>query len=72
MMEIIYVVLAACGGAFFGICIELMIDTKIIRELQDEVRTLKLKLSQAEKDNKVEVIEINDNRSEPESYFVPF
>lgn len=48
------------------------LDASTIRELQDDNRRLRLLNDQIVKEKDVKVIEINDNRAEPESYFTPF
>lgn len=50
---------------------ELAIDARYINKVENENNILKKKAQQVESDN-VQVIEINDNRAEPESYFTPF
>ena len=71
-LTIIYIIGALAVGFLFGMILELIIDAKTIRELQDDNRRLRLLNEQISREQKVEVIEINDNRAQPESYFTPF
>ena len=59
-------------GCLIGLIIEMALDARTIRELQDDNRRLRLLNDQIVKEKDVKVIEINDNRAEPESYFTPF
>lgn len=59
-------------GCLIGLIIEMTLDAGTIRELQDDNRRLRLLNDQIVKEKNVKVIEINDNRAEPESYFTPF
>lgn len=59
-------------GCLIGLIIEMALDASTIRELQDDNRRLRLLNDQIVKEKDVKVIEINDNRAEPESYFTPF
>ena len=59
-------------GCLIGLIIEMALDASTIRELQDDNRRLRLLNDQIVKEKDVKVIEINDNRAEPESYFAPF
>ena len=52
--------------------LELIIDSKTIRELQEDNHRLRLLNEQISAERDVKVIEINDNRAQPESYFTPF
>lgn len=58
LLNMIFIMAAACIGLFSGMVLELMLDTRTIRELQDENRTLRLKVVQLEKESKIEVYEI--------------
>lgn len=71
-LTIIYIIGALAIGFLFGMILELIIDAKTIRELQEDNRRLRLLNEQISREQKVEVIEINDNRAQPESYFAPF
>ena len=46
------------AGVIVGVCIELAIDAKTIRDLQDENRKLELENEQLRQENNCEVIEI--------------
>ena len=75
-LTIIYIIGALALGFLFGMILELMIDARTIREMQDENRRLRLlnqHIANQEKD-RVEVIEINDNRQAApvKNYFQPF
>lgn len=59
-------------GFFAGIVVEMAAEAAVIRDLQAENRKLKLEAAQLKKAASVEVIEIKDNRAQPESYFAPF
>ena len=72
LLNMIFIMAAACIGLFSGMVLELMLDTKTIRELQDENRELRRTNASLKKEAEVEVIEIKDDRAEPESYFAPF
>lgn len=73
MLTAIYIVGALALGFMTGLIFEYFIDAKIIRELQTENRHLRLLAEQMQTEKKApQIIEINDNRAEPESYFVPF
>ena len=72
LLNMIFIMAAACIGLFSGMVLELMLDTKTIRELQDDNRHLRQTVATLKKQENVEVIEINDNRAEPDSYFAPF
>lgn len=61
ILNIVYIMAAACIGLFSGMVLELMLDTRTIRELQDENRNLRHKVASLEKENKIEVVEIIDD-----------
>ena len=71
----IYLIGALALGFLAGMILELIIDARTIRDLQDDNRRLRL-LNQHITENKdrVEVIEINDNRKDApvQNYFKPF
>ena len=71
-LTIIYIIGALAVGFLFGMILELIIDSKTIRELQEDNHRLKLLNEQISAEKNVEIIEINDNRAQPESYFAPF
>ena len=60
-MNLLEMLLAAgliAVGVIVGICVELAIDAKTIRDLQDENRKLELENEQLRQENDREVIEI--------------
>ena len=67
----VYIVAAFGVGCLIGLIIEMALDAGTIRELQDDNRRLRLLNDQIVKEKNVKVIEVNDNRAEPESYFTP-
>ena len=72
-LTIIYSIASLGVGCLIGLIVEMMLDAHTIRELQDDNRRLRMLNAQLGKEKKnVKVIEINDNRAEPESYFTPF
>ena len=71
-LTIIYIIGALAVGFIFGMILELIIDSKTIRELQEDNHRLRLLNEQISAERDVKVIEINDNRAQPESYFTPF
>lgn len=64
MLTMIYIFGAAAVGLLIGMIVELMLDAKTIRELQDDNRRLRLEKRDLELQNrqlkKIEVIEITD------------
>ena len=71
----IYLIGALALGFLAGMILELIIDARTIRELQEDNRRLRLLNQQiTEKQDRVEVIEINDNRKDApvQNYFKPF
>ena len=60
------------GGFDVLVTLELIIDSRTIRELQEDNHRLRLLNEQISAEKNVEIIEINDNRAQPESYFTPF
>ena len=71
-LTIIYIIGALAVGFLLGMILELIIDSKTIRELQEDNHRLRLLNEQISAERDVKVIEINDNRAQPESYFTPF
>ena len=71
-LTIIYIIGALAIGFLFGMILELIIDSKTIRELQEDNHRLRLLNEQISAERDVKIIEINDNRAQPESYFTPF
>lgn len=71
MLTIIYFFGAAAVGLLIGMIVELMLDAKTIRELQDDNRRLRLEKRDLELQNrqlrKVEVIEITDKTVDVEN-----
>jgi regulator of replication initiation timing len=59
-------------GALIGMIVELIVDNKIITELQEKNRKLKLENEQLRRAAKHEVIEIIDNRTTDEVKFGGF
>ena len=74
MLHIISILAAAGGGLLVGMIITAFFDEKGLAEMRDENRALRAELAELKKrkTNNVKVIEINDNRAQPESYFAPF
>lgn len=72
----IYFLGAVAIGVFMGVVLEYFIDVGLMRELQDENRTLRMKLAEARKTRKVEHVEtieiIDPTVKEPENLFKPF
>lgn len=73
-LTVIFILGVAALSFLMGMILELAIDDKTIRELQDENHTLKLKLEQKHHKTEPEIIEINDNRANApvQNYFRPF
>jgi len=74
LLTIIYII-AACGvGILAGMIIETIADEVTLRRQEKQIELLQLRVEELESENgdKVQVIEINDNRAQPESYFTPF
>lgn len=59
--EIVLMVFVGAVGSLSGMIVELMVDNKIITDLQDRNRKLKLENEQLRRAAKHEVIEIVDN-----------
>ena len=55
-------------GAIIGLVIEYFIDFKIVRDIQEENRRLRLENSQLKREVKHEVIEIVDNRTKSNDF----
>ena len=71
-LTVIYIMGAAAVGFIAGLVFELMLDARTIRDLQDQNRKLRLENTQLKRNEHVEIIEIKDDRAQPESYFTPF
>ena len=61
-LQIILMVFVGAVGALIGMVAELMVDNKIITDLQEQNRKLTLENAQLRREAKHEVIEIVDNR----------
>lgn len=74
LLTIIYILAAAAVGVLAGMIIETIADEVTLRRQDKQIELLKLRVEELESENgdKVQVIEINDNRAQPESYFTPF
>lgn len=74
-LTLIYLIGALALGFLAGMILELIIDAQTIRELQEDNRRLRLLNQQVtNQKDRVEVIEINDNRKDApvQNYFKPF
>ena len=60
-LQIILMVFVGAVGALIGMVAELMVDNKIITDLQEQNRKLTLENVQLRRESKTEVIEIVDN-----------
>lgn len=74
LLTIIYILAAAAVGVLAGMIIETIADEVTLRRQDKQIELLKLRVEELESENgdNVQVIEINDNRAQPESYFTPF
>lgn len=72
LLTIIYIVAAVAVGILAGMIIETAADEVTLRKLEKQNELLKLRVEELEKGDGVQVIEIKDNRAQPESYFTPF
>lgn len=74
LLTIIYILAAAAVGILAGMIIETIADEVTLRRQEKQIELLKLRVEELESENgdNVQVIEINDNRAQPESYFTPF
>lgn len=70
--EIVLMVFVGAVGSLVGMIVELMVDNKIITDLQDRNRKLKHENEQLRREVKHEVIEIVDNRVPDEVKFGGF
>jgi uncharacterized membrane protein (DUF106 family) len=64
--------LCVVSGAIVGIIIGTLLGWKRVVEMLDEVNELKYENEKLKKEAKTEVIEIRDNRAQPDNYFIPF
>lgn len=71
-LQVIFMVLVGVIGILIGMIVELIVDNHTIENLKEHNHKLKLENEQLRRACKTEVIEINDNRAQPESYFTPF
>lgn len=71
-LQVILMVFVGALGALIGMIAELMVDNKIITDLQEQNRKLTLENAQLRKEVKHEVIEIVDNRTTDEVKFGGF
>ena len=73
-LNIVYIITAAAGGLLVGLIVSLFTDEATFRQLERENELLRLRVEELEKEQAdgVQVIEITDNRAQPESYFTPF
>lgn len=72
MLDAIFLLAAAGGGLLVGMIITAFFDEKGLAEMRDENRALRAEIAELKKRKAAKVIEINDNRAQPESYFAPF
>ena len=73
LLEVIYVIGATAIGFLLGMIFEMIMDSRIIRELQEDNRRLRLTNNQLKHEQKREVVEIVDKRaSNPDNLFQPF
>ncbi len=72
MLDAIFLLAAAGGGLLVGMIITAFFDEKGLAEMRDENRALRAEIAVLKKRKATKVIEINDNRAQPESYFAPF
>lgn len=59
-------------GLFIGLALKTSIDAESFRRLEIKNRNLHRENEQLKKQQTPEVIEIRDDRREPESFFTPF
>ena len=73
VLSVIYVIGATAIGFLLGMIFEMIMDSRIIRELQEDNRRLRLINNQLKHEQKREVVEIVDKRaSNPDNLFQPF
>lgn len=74
MLEVIYYVGVAALGFLFGLITEVAIDAGLVRDLKAENRRLTFENQQLRREARHEVVEIIDNRRQPEDndFFKPF
>ena len=71
-LQVILMVFVGALGALIGMIAELMVDNKIITDLQETNRKLTLENAQLRREVKHEVIEIVNNRTTDEVKFGGF
>lgn len=70
---LIYIVAAFSIGVFVGMILELITDNTLIKRLEEENDHLRIKLADAQNNQKIDRIEILDRTSiEAEDLFKPF
>ena len=68
----LYTVGVFAVGFLFGAIVKLLIDQDNMKQLEIKNAALHRENAFLRKQDKVDTIEIIDNRAEPESYFAPF
>lgn len=63
LLDIIYYLGVGAVCLIAGMALEMFLDNKVIRELQDDIRKLRLENEQLQGESKHEVVEIVDNRT---------
>ena len=73
-LNIVYFITGAAVGLLVGLIVSLFTDEATFRQLERENELLRLRVEELEKEQAdgVQVIEITDNRAQPESYFTLF
>lgn len=73
-LTIIYFFSGLALAFFAGAALETFIDAKTISDLKEQNRDLQKDNEELRRllDNKVEIYEIKDNRTQPDNYFTPF
>jgi len=79
METITLMLISAIVGATLGVVIGTLLGWKQVVEMLDEVErlrkeneTLKKEIGAAQESVRPQIIEINDNRAQPDNYFIPF
>jgi len=69
-----YTLMLVCAivGATMGVIIGTLLGWKRVVEMLDEVQELRAENEKLKAEAKTEVIEIRDNRAQPDNYFIPF
>lgn len=63
LLDIIYYLGVGAVCLIAGMALEMFLDNKVIRELQDDIRKLRLENEQLQRESEHEVVEIVDNRT---------